>query len=97
MFLMLMVRISFVLSDYSIALPTAAVNSQNTQILGFLPIGFLFKLPIDKLLGLRYNGNNASQDRGGAAEKSSVFYSSFYTKINFTQNNEKKGLIFQSL
>ena len=45
----------FLYLDYIIALPAAAVNSQNTQILGFLPIGFLLKLPIDKLRGMWYN------------------------------------------
>ena len=67
-----MIRISFVLSDYSIALPVAAVNSQNIQISGFLPIGFLLKLPIDKLRGVWYNGNNARLGRWRAAEKSIV-------------------------
>ena len=71
MLLILMIRISFIsLSDYSITQAVAAVNSQNTQISGFLPIGFLLELPIDKLRGVWYNGNNARLGRGGAAEKS---------------------------
>ena len=45
----------FSLVELIIALPAAAVNSQNTQISGFLSIGFLLKLPIDKLRGLCYN------------------------------------------
>ena len=70
MFLILMVRISFIsLSDYSITQAIAAINSQNTQISGFLPIGFLLKLPIDKLRGVCYNGNNARLGRGRAAEQ----------------------------
>ena len=68
--LILMIRISFIsLSDYSITQAVATVNSQNTQISGFLPIGFLLKLPIDKLPGVCYNGNNARLGRGRAAER----------------------------
>lgn len=48
------------------------VNSQNTQITGKSRLVFLLKMPIDKLLGVCYNGNNAPLGRRRRGEKARV-------------------------
>jgi len=56
-------------SDSIIHPGTLKVNMANCTKMGKRIIQTLCKLPIDKLLGLWYNGNNARLGRGRATEK----------------------------